>query len=50
MEFRTLDKTFEFVGIITPINLQWNRKYYELGNFVITIPIAQYHSNVRYIL
>ena len=49
MEFRTLDKTFEFVGIITPINLQWNRKYYELGNFVITIPIAQYHSNVRYI-
>lgn len=49
MEFRALDKYFEFVGVINPITVQWNRKYYEVGDFVITIPMKQYHSNVRYI-
>lgn len=44
-----LDKNFQIVSLLRFTNLQWNRKYYEAGNFSIRIPIEQYSSDIMYI-
>lgn len=49
MELYALDKDFEVVSLIVPSNIQWNRKYYEHGDFSIQIPCEQYSSDMKYI-
>lgn len=49
MEFRALDIGFELISIINPVIVQWNRKYYECGDYAITIPKNQYNNDMKYI-
>lgn len=49
MEFKALDKDFNLIDIIAPTNVQWNRRYYEPGDFVIEIPYEDYDSNMQYV-
>lgn len=49
MAFYGLDKDFNIVGHLAPYNVQWNRKYYETGDFEIYIDIGQYSSEIKYI-
>ncbi len=44
-----LDKNFQIVSLIRFTNLQWNRKYYEMGSFSIGIPLEQYSPDIKYI-
>ena len=44
-----LDKDFQIVSLIRFTNLQWNRKYYEMGSFSIGIPLEQYSPDIKYI-
>lgn len=44
-----LDADYNISSILRTTNLQWNRKYYEPGNFSIEIPIAQYSADYVYI-
>lgn len=37
------------VDIIAPTNVQWNRKYYEAGDFVVEMPSIDYSLNMKYI-
>lgn len=49
MEFRALDKSFELIGIINPIIVQWNRKYYECGDYSIVMTSIQYTEALKYV-
>lgn len=49
MSYFGLDKDFNIVTHLAPYNVQWNRKYYETGDFEIYIDIEQYSSNIKYI-
>ena len=49
LEFKALDSNFQLLTLLTPTNIQWNRKYYTYGDFTIIIPIEQYSSNIKYI-
>lgn len=45
-----LDKNFEVLAYGIPYdNLQWNRRYYEPGDFAMQLPIAQYGTDWAYI-
>lgn len=44
-----LDKNYQIVALLRPTNVQWNRMYYEPGNFSIQLPIEQYKSSIRYL-
>lgn len=44
-----LNENFEIVGQLVPTNLQWNRKYYECGDFEMELPISQYDPSITYI-
>ena len=49
MELLGLNKRFENVGFIDYINLQWNRRYYECGDFSIQIRVQDYDENIKYV-
>lgn len=49
MEFKALDKDFNLLGVISPSNVQWNRKYYESGDFLIQMTSNQYRKDMKYI-
>lgn len=50
MEIYALDKNFDLVSIGIPYsNLQWNRKYYEAGDFSVEIPLKIYDTSWKYI-
>lgn len=49
MEILALNKNFMPVGYLKYTNLQWNRKYYECGDFSIRIPVYEYSSDIAYI-
>ena len=49
MSYYGLDKEFNIITHLEPYNVQWNRKYYETGDFEIYIDIEQYSSNIKYI-
>lgn len=49
LEFKALDRNFQLITLITPTNVQWNRKYYAYGDFTIIIPINQYSPEIKYI-
>lgn len=44
-----LNSNFETQTLLSPINIQWNRKYYDFGDFEILIPLNQYDENCKYI-
>lgn len=49
MAYYGLDKEFNIITHLEPYNVQWNRKYYETGDFEIYIDIEQYSSDIKYI-
>lgn len=49
MELLALNSNFEPLKYIKYINLQWNRKYYECGDFSIQMPASEYDSKMAYI-
>lgn len=49
MIFWQLNKDFELLGELSPSNVQWNRKYYEFGDYSIVIPKNEYDINAKYI-
>lgn len=49
MSYFGLDKDFNIVTHLAPYNVQWNRRYYETGDFEIYIDIGQYSSDIKYI-
>lgn len=49
MELLAFDANFNHVAYLKYINLQWNRKYYECGDFSIQMAASQYDSNMAYI-
>lgn len=44
-----LDENFELVSYLPFINLQWNRRYYEVGNFTVQLRAADYDGRVKYV-
>lgn len=44
-----LDKDFTIIALLRPFNIQWNRKYFESGDFSIQLPLEQYDKNIKYI-
>mgnify|MGYP003300655505 CR=1 FL=1 len=48
-EVIALDKDLEIVALLSPTNIQWNRKFYESGTFSIQIPSSQYSNSFKYI-
>lgn len=50
MDIYALDKDFKLIAIGLPYsNLQWNRKYYEAGDFMLEISAKIYDSSWAYI-
>ena len=50
IEIYALDSNFNMVTIAIPYtNLQWNRRYYEAGDFMVEIPIMLYDPAWAYI-
>lgn len=50
MDIYALDKDFKLVSISIPYtNLQWNRKYYEAGDFAVQLPQSVYSPDWTYI-
>lgn len=50
MNIYALDSKFQLVATGIPyINLQWNRKYYEAGDFTLQIPKSLYDTSWAYI-
>lgn len=50
MNIYALDENFNVVSIgITYFNLQWNRRYYDFGDFTIEIPLELYDQSWAYI-
>jgi hypothetical protein len=48
-EIMALDENFEIVSLISYANLQWSRKFHEVGTFSVQLRGRQYESNWRYI-
>lgn len=48
-EVMGLDENFTLVSLLRYTNLQWNRKFYQPGNFSIQIPLEQYNKRIKYI-
>lgn len=50
MDIYALDADFNLITVAIPYsNLQWNRRYYEAGDFSIEIPLSLYDPNWAYI-
>lgn len=50
MELFAYDSNFVRLAQLLPFNIQWNRKYYEAGDFQIQIPLEQYSDDIEYIM
>lgn len=48
-EIMALDENFEIVSLISYANLQWTRKFHEVGTFSVQLRGRQYKSNWKYI-
>lgn len=48
-EIMALDSNFEIVSLISYANLQWSRKFHEVGTFSVQLRGRQYKSNWKYI-
>lgn len=44
-----LDKDYNLITPLYPMNIQWNRKFHEPGSFSIQLPLAQYSDDMKYI-
>lgn len=44
-----LDASFQPVGYLAFINLQWNREYYTVGQFSVQLPAGQYTPEMAYV-
>lgn len=44
-----LDSSFTLVGDVPYLNLQWNRMYYEPGDFMVMIRAQDYNPNIKYL-
>lgn len=44
-----LDKEFNMITPLAPVNVQWNRKYHEPGSFSIQLPLEQYSADMKYL-
>lgn len=50
MDIYALDKDFEMVSFAIPYdNLQWNRRYYDFGDFEVQLPLEIYDERWAYI-
>lgn len=49
MELAFLDKDFNLIKYFNYINLQWIRRYYEPGQFMVQIPADQYANDATYV-
>lgn len=49
MELAFLDKNFNLIKYFNYINLQWIRRYYEPGQFMVQIPADQYVPGAEYV-
>ena len=43
------DKEFNTICIFAPMEVQWNRRYYNVGDFSLQLPIDQYDTDVVYV-
>lgn len=44
-----LDKNYETYSILSSNNVQWNRKYYDVGDFSVQIPAKDYSNEMCFI-
>lgn len=49
MDYICLDRSFQNPIWLKPINVQWNARFYECGEFCIQIPTAAYESGFAYV-
>lgn len=49
VNFYGRDKDFNIICIFAPMEVQWNRRYYNVGDFSLQLPIDQYDENVVYV-
>ncbi len=49
MELICLNEAYESVGVLPYINLQWNRRYIECGDFSAQIRMRDYIQDARYV-
>lgn len=49
MDFITLDKNYQSPIWLRPINVQWNAKHYECGDFSIQISTDDYETDFAYV-
>ena len=49
IDIYALDANYDICAIISSNNVQWNRKYYECGDFSIQISAGDYSSDMKYI-
>lgn len=49
MQLLALDSTFQPVDYLSFFNLQWNREYYEIGQFSVQIAAAAYNPKMAYL-
>ena len=49
MQLLALDKDFQPVGYLIPLNLQWTREYYTIGQFSIQVAAEGYTPDMAYL-
>lgn len=49
MNIYALDENYDLCAILAPLNVQWNRKYYECGDFAVQIPSNTYMQEMKYV-
>ena len=49
MQLLALDKDFQPVGYLVPLNLQWTREYYTIGQFSVQIEAGGYDAAMAYL-
>jgi hypothetical protein len=49
VDFYALGADKGLISLLAPTETQWNRKYYECGDFSIQLPIDQYNKDIEYV-
>lgn len=49
MDFIGLDSNFNLVRYLNCINIQWNRRYYEAGDYEIEMRAADWDNSIKYV-
>lgn len=44
-----LDAAFVPIATLSCLNIQWNRRYYEAGDFLLQLRAADYHADIAYV-